>query len=348
MTENKTDSLLDMIPQASHFYYYFRGCWANGKEGTITDSNGHGIYRFYPFVKEEKGNRIDTEIDFDDYVTNPIVAMGIIGYWLHYRKNNDRLASYTTWTKEDERKNTLKIFSDYTQDKLNQYIEREQYSPSSWRRDLEKEFYIDFIIRNEELLNEKTQALMEYITPSDQQQVKEVIAEYILYLEEKRNAYNPTPKPKDGDECSSQSEVELNRLPQKEHGKYYYGKDYEIFHENLNPATIADAIKTLPRGEVKSERKLFLTVYTAFDKLHWLTSKTYTKFISWMKFHSGIHFETNDFRNLVFDEDMEILLPQIIAVFSVEVDDDCYDDKEEFYRKNPQGDYLTKINKGYK
>jgi hypothetical protein len=213
---------------------------------------------------------------------------------------------------------------------------------------LEKEFYIDFIIRNEELLNEKTQALMEYITPSDQQQVKEVIAEYILYLEEKRNAYNPTPKPKDGDECSSQSEVELNRLPQKEHGKDYYGKDYEIFHENLNPATIADAIKTLPRGEVKSERKVFMTVYTAFDKLHWLTSKTYTKFISWMKFHSGIHFETNDFKNLVFDEDMEILLPQIIAVFSVEVDDDCYDDKEEFYRKNPQGDYLTKINKGYK
>ena len=187
--EEKIKCLLDKIPQESHFYYYFRGCWANGKEGTIADSNGHGIYRFYPFVKDENGNRIDAEIDFDDYDTNPIVAMGIIGYWLHYRKNNDRLASYTTWTKEDERKNTLKIFSDYTEDKLNQYIEREQYSPSSWRRDLKKEFYMDFIIRNEEPLNEKTQALMEYITPSDQQQVKEVIAEYMLFLEEKRKEY---------------------------------------------------------------------------------------------------------------------------------------------------------------
>ena len=189
--EDKIDCLLDMIPQASHFYYYFRGCWANGKEGTIADSNGHGVYRFYPFVKDENGNRIDYEIDYDDYVANPIVATGIIGYWLHYRKNNDRLASYTTWTKEDERKNTLKIFSDYTEDKLNQYIEREQYSPSSWRRDLKKEFYMDFIIRNEEPLNEKTQALMEYITPSDQQQVKEVIAEYMLFLEEKRKEYKP-------------------------------------------------------------------------------------------------------------------------------------------------------------
>ena len=66
-----------------------------------------------------------------------------------------------------------------------------------------------------------------------------------------------------------------------------------------------------------------------------------------MKFHSGIHFETNDFKNLSFDEDMEVLLPEIIAVFSEEIDDDCYDDKEVFYRKNPQGDYLIKINKGY-
>jgi hypothetical protein len=345
--EDKIDCLLDMIPQESHFYYYFRGCWANGKEGTIADSNGHGIYRFYPFVKDEKGNRIDTKIDFDDYVINPIVAMGIIGYWLHYRKNNDYLASYTTWTKEDERKNTLKIFSDYTQDKLNQYIEREQYSPSSWRRDLEKEFYIDFIIRNEELLNEKTQALMEYITPSDQQQVKEVIAEYMLYLEEKRNAYNPIPKPEDGDECSSQSEVESNRLPKKEHGKYYYGKDYTIFHENLDVKKIVSAIKKLPRGKVKGNRKFFLTVYTAFTILHWLTCTTLTKFIAWMKFHSGIHFETKDFKNIEFDEDMNDLLPQIIAVFSVKVGEDMYDDIDKFYLKDKLGNYLIKINKGY-
>ena len=206
--EDKIDCLLDMIPQESHFYYYFRGCWANGKKGSISDSNGHGVYRFYPFIKDENGNQIDAEIDFDDYATNPVVAMGIIGYWLHYRKNNDRLASYTTWTKEDERKNTLKIFSDYTEDKLNQYIEREQYSPSSWRRDLKKEFYMDFIIRNEEPLNEKTQALMEYITPSDQQQVKVVIAEYMLFLEDKRKEYKHN-----SSERKSSPKAGIKRMP---------------------------------------------------------------------------------------------------------------------------------------
>lgn len=134
---------------------------------------------------------------------------------------------------------------------------------------------------------------------------------------------------------------------EEKHSPDYYGKDYNIFHENLNVNAIISAVRTLPRGEVKSNRKFFLTVYTAFDRLHWLTCNTMTKFIAWMKYHSGIHFETNDFKNLNFDEDMELLLPEIIAVFSEEIDDDCYDDKEEFYRKNPQGDYLIKINKGY-
>ena len=186
--EDKIECLLDMIPQQSHFYYYFRGCWANGKEGTITDSSGHGVFRFFPFVPDESGD-LTGKIDHKDYVTNPIVATGIIGYWLHFRKNKDRLASYTTWTKEDERKNTLKIFSDYTEDKLKQYIEREEDTPSSWRRDLEKEFYTEFVIRNEEPLNEQTEALMEYITPADREVVKEVIAEYMLFLEEKKKAY---------------------------------------------------------------------------------------------------------------------------------------------------------------
>ena len=200
--DNNSKSLLDKIPQESRFYYYFRGSWENGKEGSITDSNGHGIYRFFPLTKDADGNLIDAEIDFDDYVTNPIVATGIIGYWLHFRKNNDRLASYTTWTKDEERKNTLKIFNDYTEDKLKQYVEREQYSPSSWRRDLVEEFYTDFIIRNEEPLNEQAKALFEYITKDDRKLVEEVIEEYMKYLEIKKAEYKKK-KPRTNNEQTS-------------------------------------------------------------------------------------------------------------------------------------------------
>ena len=187
--ENKGLTLLDNIPQTSHTYLYLER-WANGKEGSITDSNGHGVYRFFPMKRDANGNRIDEQTNFDDYETNPIVATGIIGYWLHYRRNKNRLASYTTWTKEDERKNTLKIFTDYTEDKLKQYIDREQDAPNGWRRDLEREFYTEFIIRNEKPLNKQTEALMEYITPSDRQMVREVMAEYMLFLEEKRKLFD--------------------------------------------------------------------------------------------------------------------------------------------------------------
>ncbi len=217
--EDKIDCLLDMIPQESHFYYYFRGCWANGKEGSISDSNGHCVYRFYPLMKDSNGNRIESEIDFDDYVTNPVVATGIIGYWLHFRKNNDCLASYTTWTKEDERKNTLKIFNDYTEDKLKQYIEREQYSPSSWRRDLEKEFYTDFIIPNEEPLNKQSEALFEYITKDDRKLVEEVIEEYMKYLRKCRSdkGYQVNPEL-----------LVLRAVESQDNTKYEDLKDYEV------------------------------------------------------------------------------------------------------------------------
>ena len=131
----------------------------------------------------------------------------------------------------------------------------------------------------------------------------------------------------------------------EQHGENYLGKDYQIFHENLNVDVIADAVKTLPRGEVIRPRKFFKTVYTAFNTLHWLTCTETTKFISWMKYHSGIHFETKHFKNVDFDTDMRILLSKIIEVFADESPDGKFIDKDKFYRKNPQGHYLNKINK---
>lgn len=182
-------TLLDYIPQESCFYYNFGGCWANGKEGAIADPDGHAVYRFFRRFRDENGKDINKEKDFDDYVTNPVVATGVIGYWLHFRKNNNSLSSYTTWEKNAVHKNTIEIFTDYTADKLKQYISREQDSPDSWRRDLEREFYTEFIILNEAALNEQTNVLLDYITPSDQQQVKEIMAEYMLFLESKKKAY---------------------------------------------------------------------------------------------------------------------------------------------------------------
>ena len=271
--EDKIDCLLDKIPQESQLYYYFRGCWANGKEGSITDSNGHGVFRFFPLIKDDKGNRIDAEIDFDDYDTNPVVATGIIGYWLHFRKNNDRLASYTTWTKEDKRKDTLKIFNEYTEDKLEQYIEREQYSPSSWRRDLEKEFYTDFIIRNEKRLIKQSEALFEYITPKDQQLVRDIMKEYILYLQQKRDTYQPSiPKPK--------PEKKPEKRPEKvrEVNIETIGNHFKRGFDKITHLPTLKLLLEQPQSD-KELARVALLIYNS----QWFISGDYKGFSEWYK-----------------------------------------------------------------
>ena len=244
--EDKIESLLDNIPQPSHFFCYLRGCWANGKEGAITDSSGHGVYRFFPIVKDANGNRIDAEIDFDDYVTNPVVATGIIGYWLHYRKNNNRLTSYTTWKKESERKNTLKIFS-------------EEVTSSGWRRNLEKEFYTDFIIRNEEPLNEQTEALMEYITPADRKVVREVMSEYMLFLEEKRKAYMPTTEEKSDMGNNETNNAESVSSPQNKHSRRR-GRPSKVFEDFMHKDAPSELMSVLEEMMNGADGKTALTI----------------------------------------------------------------------------------------
>ena len=69
MTDNKTDSLLDMISQAHHFYYYFRGGWANGKEGAISDFKGNGIYRFFPLAASASAASILSVVEIAHFLT---------------------------------------------------------------------------------------------------------------------------------------------------------------------------------------------------------------------------------------------------------------------------------------
>ena len=85
------ESLLDYIVQTPHTNYIYDG-WANGAMGTITDHSGRCIYRFFEAFYDENGKvRMLTNNDENA----PIVAVGIVAYWLHYRKNPNRLA--TLW-----------------------------------------------------------------------------------------------------------------------------------------------------------------------------------------------------------------------------------------------------------
>ena len=170
-------SLLDWIPKAGGHMNLYCNEWVNGKEGTISDYSGHSVYRFYPMTVDPNDGHLIT-----DTTNNPIVATGIVGYWLHFRKSANRLATMF----QPDQKNIIEMFATYTEDKFAQYKDSFSDHPSLWRRNLEREFYVDFIIPNELKLNKQTEALFEYITPNDCLIVKEVMDEFIDYLKYKR------------------------------------------------------------------------------------------------------------------------------------------------------------------
>ena len=119
---------------------------------------------------------------------HPIVATGIVGYWLHFRNCKNRLASL--WAPEGPQI-FLEQYITYTEDKLKQYKKTVQRDdPSSWRRDLEREFYTEVILPNEEKLNKQTEALFEYITPNDCNIIKAIMREYILFLKTKKQKFD--------------------------------------------------------------------------------------------------------------------------------------------------------------
>ena len=182
--ENNHDSVLDKIPQSNAGSLY--DGWANGEKGTIADYDRQSVYRFYRASINSQGNYVWDNINDEDA---PIVAVGIVAYWLHCRKNDNRMATANfDW---NAGKSIIDVFTLYTNYRLLQYREWHKNDPDSWRRDLTKEFYTEFIIPNETGLNKQTEPLFDFITPSDQKLVRDVMKEYMLYLQEKRKTYMP-------------------------------------------------------------------------------------------------------------------------------------------------------------
>lgn len=188
-SRNNTKSLLNCISQACNFDYIFDG-WYNGKIGSISDHSGQSIYRFYEKYKDDNGNL--RHMSYKDEEC-PIVAVGIVAYWLHHRKNENRITTLFGPAYFSS-KPIIKQFEDYTTERLNQYKINYEQKPSSWRSDVKRDFYMHYIIPNEKKLNKLSEAIFDYITPADRKLVKELMKEYILYLQTKQEEYIDVPK----------------------------------------------------------------------------------------------------------------------------------------------------------
>ena len=182
------DSLIEYIVPSecnNNVVVFVNSTWANGKTGSITDSEGNGVFRFF----EMKPGKFNTEIVSEKPEDNPIVATGIVAYCLHNRKFKNilfkklRLSSFLP-------QSILQQFNEYTAGLFEKYREEREQEPDSWRCNIEAEFYTNYILPHTISRNDESKALFEYLTPKDCQYIQNLMNEYVLYLETKKKEFS--------------------------------------------------------------------------------------------------------------------------------------------------------------
>lgn len=143
-----TETLLNKISRSSN-NTIITDAWLTGQTGEIVDIKGDCVFRFIDFIYDgELRHKHTTE---ESKLTCPIVATGLVGFWLH-RKDDIGIKD---------------IFEAYFKLRLEQYVNMHKYDDDAWARDLQKEFICHHHIPLEKELIKVSEALFSYITESD-------------------------------------------------------------------------------------------------------------------------------------------------------------------------------------
>ncbi len=179
-------SVLDMISLNS-IYFFYDG-WRNGKSGSITQKMD--IYRFY----EKCPDRDDIKYVKDE--DNPIVAKGIVSYWLRFNSRANNTLKKLTIYREKIPETIKEQFDNYTQMRFEQFKAEHRDDPDAWDWDWDYEFYAKTIIPHEMKFNKESEALFAYISDDDVKLVRSVMVNYIKYLKKCRSdrGYNVSPE----------------------------------------------------------------------------------------------------------------------------------------------------------
>jgi hypothetical protein len=172
-------SVLNYI-SATEMRFYYEG-WRNGKHGAICQWDG--IYRFVEQARGKSGVLDDVKRNKDD---NPIVAIGIVAYWLQFNSRMDTVIKQLTKYRSGIPKDIREQFDTYTQIRFEQFRKEHRDDPNTWDWDWEREFYTNVIIPHEIAFNKQSEALFDYISDSDIALVRGVMNSYIKYLKKTR------------------------------------------------------------------------------------------------------------------------------------------------------------------
>ena len=211
-TLQKEESVLDKI-SASDKRLYYEG-WRNGWHGSICRRGN--IYRFIEMTRGEAGVPTEVKMNEDD---NPIVAIGIVAYWLMLKSKQELEQKCLTTSGNGMPQDFGKMFETYTKDLFNQFRDSQRDNSLTWDWDWEYEFYAKIIIPQEIASNKITETLFDYVTNSDINLVRAIMKSYIKYLKKCRTerGYRVSPEL-----------LVLRYVDSRDDSKYEDLEDYEV------------------------------------------------------------------------------------------------------------------------
>ena len=103
----------------------------------------------------------------------------------------------------------------------------------------------------------------------------------------------------------------------KQHGKYYYGEDVDIFNPNLDPQQIARAISAIDHKGIPL-RHFILMLYETFTSFPGILVDTEkTKFVSWIKHNCQLYHESRDLKKVQLTKAEKEKIEEYKAIFAV-------------------------------
>lgn len=291
----------------SNIRYYYEG-WRNGKHGSICQTNG--IYRFVEMKRGKSGMLDDVNRNEED---NPIVAIGIVAYWLQFNSRMDTVIKRMTKYNCEIPKDIREQFDIYTQIRFEQFRKEHRDDPNTLDWDWEKEFYANVIIPHEMAFNKRTEALFDYISDSDIILVRSVMNSYIKYLKkiriekgyqvnldqwEEENCINGIPKTEAFVTSHHSSKENIAEIPKKPQTNKAFGQediiekkewdnsmDY-IFNKKVNPLALFNAMKGIKYPEKITERRFYYVAYRVFDAINYFSRGTSEhQYLQWINLH---------------------------------------------------------------
>ena len=165
----------DMKPVISYLDYAGSNIlmpWANGKFGVFVDHLGDDVFRFVDYYFNPGAKNIEDRIrkihlTEEDELACPIVASGIVVYWIKKRNEN---------------KSITEIFDEYYKMKENRYIKENEKCFNAWKRKLNIEFKEKYLEQEQKLIK-ISERIYPYLNSEDIVLIKQLTENYLEYVQ---------------------------------------------------------------------------------------------------------------------------------------------------------------------